>query len=118
MMNSFIRKINNEPDFETKNCFKGYYLNNGSKSADVYLIEMESGHEFYQKERKSIHIYYILQGDGIACINGNIYNIEKGDIIEIPVDIEFAFKGKMKLIEIMDPPFEPSTHIDTRKNDL
>lgn len=25
---------------------------------------------------------------------------------------------KMKMIEIMNPPFEPSTHIDTRKNDL
>ncbi len=45
-------------------------------------------------------------------------DIEKGDTVEIPIDTEYAFKGKMKMIEIMNPPFEPSTHIDTRKNDL
>lgn len=27
-------------------------------------------------------------------------------------------KSILKFIEIMNPPFEPSTHIDTRKNDL
>ncbi len=117
-MNSFIRKIKSVPDFETEKFFKGYYLSKKKLNSDIYLIEMEYGHKFYQKEKVSTHIYYILEGSGLACIDGNRYNIEKGDIIEIPVDTEFAFKGKMKMIEIMDPPFEPSTHIDTRKNDL
>lgn len=47
-----------------------------------------------------------------------MYDIESGDIIEIPVNTEFAFKGKLKMIEIMNPTFNPNTHINTRKNDL
>ena len=117
-MNNYIRKMSNVPDFEPKGYFKGYFLSKGKLGVDVYYIDMESGHQFYQKESKSIHIYYILEGSGIASIDGNKYNIEKGDTVEIPIDTEYAFKGKMKMIEIMDPPFEPSTHIDTRKNDL
>ena len=58
-------------------------------------MKMESGHQFYQKESKSIHIYYILEGSGIASIDGNKYDIEKGDTVEIPIDTEYAFKGKM-----------------------
>ena len=117
-MNDYIRKISNVPDFEQKDYFKGYFLSTGKLGVEVYYIEMESGHQFYQKESKSIHIYYILEGSGIASIDGNKYDIEKGDTVEIPIDTEYAFKGKMKMIEIMNPPFEPSTHIDTRKNDL
>ena len=117
-MNSYIRKIASVPDFEQKGYFKGYNLCTGELGVEVDYIEMESGHQFYQKESKSIHIYYVLEGFGIASIDGEKYNIEKGDTIEIPIGIEFAFKGNMKFIEIMNPPFEPSTHIDTRKNDL
>lgn len=81
-------------------------------------IDMLDGHEFYQKEVESIHLYYILEGSGKANINGGIYELKTGDTIEIPINTEFAFKGKMKMIEIMNPPFNPNTHIDTRKKDL
>ncbi len=81
-------------------------------------IDMLDGHEFYQKESESIHLYYILDGSGKANIDGEIYKLEAGDTIEIPINTEFAFKGKMKMIEIMNPLFNPNTHIDTRKNDL
>lgn len=117
-MNEYIKKISSKPDFEQENYFKGYHLSQGKLGIEVDYIDMVSGHQFYQKETKSIHIYYIIEGRGVACIDGKKYEIEKGDTIEIPVGTEFAFKGKMKMVEIMNPPFEPSTHIDTRKNDL
>lgn len=79
---------------------------------------MLDGHEFYQKESESIHLYYILEGSGKANINGIIYELETGDTVEIPINTGFAFKGKMKMIEIMNPPFNPNSYIDTRKNDL
>ena len=114
-MNEYIKKISNKPDFEQENYFKGYYLSRGKLGIEVDYIDMVSGHQFFQKETKSIHIYYIIEGRGIAYIDGNRFEIEQGDTIEIPVGTEFALKGKMKMIEIMNPPFEPSTHIDTRK---
>ena len=79
---------------------------------------MMIGHQYYQKETKSIHIYFILEGKGVANINNETYKISKGDTIEIPTNTEFAFKGNLKMIEIMNPPFNPNTHIDTRENDL
>ena len=79
---------------------------------------MITGHKFYQKESESIHIYFIIEGSGKANINGIEYNLEKGDTVEIPINTEFCFKGQMKMIEIMNPPFNSKTHIDTKANDL
>lgn len=117
-MNSYVKKFTKRPDFECNNFFKGYYLSGGKLGIEVDYIDMMTGHKFYQIESESIHIYYVLEGSGKANINGTIYDIESGDTIEIPVNTEFAFKGKLKMIEIMNPPFNPNTHIDTRKNDL
>lgn len=117
-MNNYIKKFPKIPDFERNGYFKEYYLSDGKLGTEVDFIDMMVGHEYYQKETESIHIYYILEGTGIANINGSMYQIESGDTIEIPANVEFAFKGKMKMIEIMNPPFNTNTHIDTRKNDL
>ena len=117
-MNKYIKKFPQSPDFEQSNFFKGYYLSKGNLGIEVDYIDMITGHQYYQKETKSIHIYYILEGKGVANINNETYKISKGDTIEIPINTEFAFKGNLKMIEIMNPPFNPNTHIDTRKNDL
>lgn len=117
-MDKYIKKFPKTPDFERNGYFRGYYLSEGKLGVEVDYIDMIVGHEYYQKETESIHIYYILEGTGIANINGSMYQIESGDTIEIPVNTEFAFKGSMKMIEIMNPPFNVDTHIDTRKNDL
>ena len=117
-MNKYIKSISDKPDFEAENYFRGYNLSDGKLGIEVDFIDMISGHKYFQKESQSIHIYYILEGKGIACIDNNKYEIKKGDTVEIPVGIEYAFKGKMKMIEIMNPPFNNKTHIDTRENDL
>ena len=118
MSSSYIKKFPKTPDFECNRFFKGYNLTDGKFGIEVDYIDMIEGHEFYQIESESIHIYYILEGKGLANINGEIYEINSGDTIEIPVNTEFAFKGKLKMIEIMNPPFNSNTHIDTRKSDL
>lgn len=117
-MNKYIKKFPKLPDFGQDNFFSGYYLSDGKLGVEVDYIDMITGHQYYQKETESIHIYYILEGEGLANIEDEIYEIAQGDTIEIPVNTEFAFKGKLKMIEIMNPPFDPNTHIDTRKKDF
>ena len=117
-MNNYIKKISKEPDFEEEGYFKGYHLTTGKPDVGIDYIEMETGHQFVQKELKSTHIYYIIEGRGIATIDNNKYEIEQGDTVEIPAGTEFAFKGKMKMIEVMNPPFDINTHIDLRKNEV
>ena len=47
-----------------------------------------------------------------------LYNVEMGDIIEIPKNTEFVYIGKMKLLLIMSPAFQANNNIDGKNNDL
>lgn len=114
----YVKKFPSKNDFETEGYFKGYTLSNGKLGIELDYIDMTFGHKYYQKETESIHIYFILEGSGKANINGKEYELNKGDTIEIPINTEFCFKGNFKMIEIMNPPFNPNTHIDTKSNDL
>ena len=44
--------------------------------------------------------------------------MEEGDVIEIPKNTEFVFAGKMKLLLIMTPAFDPKNEIEGQNNDL
>lgn len=117
-MNQYIKKISKIPDFQQNGFFKGYYLINRNSGIEVDYIDMMTGHQYYQKETESIHIFYIIKGKGLADINHKVYPIESGDIVEIPINTEYAFKGNLQMIEIMNPPFNLKTHIETRKNNV
>lgn len=120
-MKEYIKKFPDKPTFSKEGYFDGYILSEKNLGVEVDYIDMHKGHEFYQIETKCTHFYYIIEGSGVANINNEIYAIEKGDTIEIPIQTEFAFKGNLKMIEIMSPPFTEdlyNTHKDTRKNDL
>lgn len=47
-----------------------------------------------------------------------MYNVEVGNIIEIPNNTEFVYVGKMKLLLIMNPAFDEENYIDEKENDL
>ena len=42
----------------------------------------------------------------------------EGDVIEIPKNTEFVFAGKMKLLLIMTPAFDPKIEVEGPDNDL
>lgn len=117
-MSDFIKKIDKKPSFEKENYFKGYSFLKENRQMDLDYIIMNYGHDFYQIDAVSTHIYYILDGQGEANIAGERYNLEKGLVVEIPKDTEWAFKGNLKMLEISIPKFNPETCKYTKKNDL
>ena len=56
--------------------------------------------------------------NGRFKINENMYEVEKGNIIEIPKNTKFIFAGKMELLLIMNPKFNRDGEIVGEKNDL
>ena len=117
-MGEFIRKINEKPSFEKENYFKGYQFLEENEQIDLDYIDMSYGHDYYQIDTEATHIYYILDGHGKAEIAGEKYNLEKVVVVEIPKNTEWAFRGKLKMLEISLPKFNPDTCKYTRKNDL
>ena len=113
----YIKKLPTEPSFMQKG-LNGYNYELETKEISITQEDCFKGHDKYHKNPYSTHLYYCLEGKGKFKVAGEIINIEKGDLIEIPKNTEFVFAGKMKLLLIMAPAFRPQDGIDGKENDL
>ncbi len=116
-MNEYIKQFPKEVSFK-QDGFNGFNCNLECKNIGITLEDVYKGHEKYSTNKKSYHIYYVIQGTGIFKIDGNMYNVKEGDIVEIPPNTEFVFKGKMKMLLIMNPPFDEKNDIVGKNNDI
>jgi len=66
--------------------------------------------------RKSTHIYFVLEGEGVFEIDGKSFPVKKDMLVEVPPGKEFCYSGKMRLLVFMSPPFSDKDQIITRKN--
>lgn len=74
--------------------------------AAVVYQETETGHkeEFYHS--KSNFIFYIIEGSGTWYIEDVPHEVEQGDVIIIPPNKRFYYKGKLKQVCITAPAWE------------
>jgi mannose-6-phosphate isomerase-like protein (cupin superfamily) len=74
--------------------------------AAVVYQETKKGHleEFYHS--KSAFLFYIIEGHGKWFIDGKEQSVETGDVVIIPQNIKFYYKGKFKQICVTAPAWE------------
>ncbi len=113
----YIKKLPKIPSF-SKDGMDGYSFEIENKNISIDIEDVYKGHDKYCTNKESTHIYYVLDGKGKFKINNELFNVEKGDLIEIPKNTEFIFIGKMKLLLIMTPPFLADNNINGIDNDL
>ena len=116
-MEEYIKKCPKVPSFVQKG-LNGYSYKIDNSSISIDIEDVYKGHEKYCKSLVSTFIYYVLSGSGTFKINGKKYDVIEGDVIEIPSNTEFVFAGKMKLLLIMTPAFNPDNEIEGEYNDL
>ena len=74
--------------------------------ASIVYQETQKGHneEFYHS--KSNFIFYIIEGSGTWYIEDKPYKVETGDVVIIPPNHKFYYKGTLKQICITAPSWE------------
>lgn len=113
----YIKRLSEQPSF-TQEGLNGYSFDLNNENISIDIEDVYKGHEKYCKSLVSTFIYYVLSGNGIFKIESEKYNVNSGDVIEIPPNTEFVFAGKMKLLLIMNPAFNPGNEIEGEDNDL
>lgn len=116
-MKNYIKKFPKEPTFK-RNGFDGFDGNIDNENISITYEHVYKGHDKYCTNTKITHIYYVISGKGKFRIDGDIYEVEKGDIVEIPAGIKFIFAGEMELLLIMNPKFNRDGEIIGEENDL
>jgi mannose-6-phosphate isomerase-like protein (cupin superfamily) len=74
--------------------------------ASIVYQETQKGHreEFYHS--KSNFIFYIIEGRGTWYIEDQPYDVKAGDVVIIPPNNRFYYKGNLKQICITSPAWE------------
>jgi mannose-6-phosphate isomerase-like protein (cupin superfamily) len=104
-----------KPSFSRKG-FDGFHFPLKDKNLEAFLVESKKGHDEYVINKKSTHLYFVIDGEGTFEIEGRSFPVVKDMLIEVPPNNEFCYFGKMRLLVLMNPPFSDENQIITRKN--
>ncbi len=116
-MNNYIKRLPKEASF-IQNGLKGYNFSLECQDISLSYEDVFKGHDKYDKNFYSSKIYYVLEGEGTFCIEGEKMKVKQGEVVEIPKGVNFVFAGKMKLLLIMSPAFRAGDDISCGDNDL
>lgn len=116
-MTNYIKRLSDEPTFK-QNGLNGFNYHTSCDKVSISYIDVYKGHEKYCSNIASYHIYYVIEGNGTFKIDDNLYEVSQNDIIEIPPNTKFVFKGNMKLLLIMNPPYSENNNVIGKENDL
>lgn len=112
-----IIKKPESPSF-AKEGMNGYCYELESSKLSLTIEDSYKGHDKYCTNLKNDVIYYVLEGNGIFKIEGEIQEVQKDDVIEIKANTEFVFAGKMKLLYISVPEYQQGDFKNGRDNDI
>jgi mannose-6-phosphate isomerase-like protein (cupin superfamily) len=76
------------------------------KSTEFVLIDTDSGHETVIRENRCDFTYYVLKGEGAFIVEGISYPCKQGNLVVIPAGKSFQYKGKLKLLLNVTPPWQ------------
>ena len=71
------------------------------------VIETEKGHETRIRETECTFHYFIIEGAGNFEIDGKSENCQKGDLVIVPKGNAFKYTGKMKMLLVSQPWWNP-----------
>lgn len=56
---------------------------------------------------RSTILYHVLAGEGTMNVNGDVYELKKGAIVEVPPGTPYFDKGNVDMEAVSIPPFNP-----------
>jgi len=90
------------------NGLKGWAYNSKEefKNASAAYFEVDGSHGKV-KTTSSDRIYFVLDGEGEFIINEKIVPVKKTDVVIVPKNTPYNYRGKMKLLLVHTPAFNP-----------
>ena len=113
-------KIENLKQLPGQNCpcgvAKRAFTAEPEKTATIHLVEISQETRVHYHKRTT-EIYYILEGSGQIELDAELFNVEPGMTVMIKPECRHRAVGKMKILNIPVPAFDPNDEFfDTETN--
>ncbi len=98
---------------------KGYVVDNflskeNNMGYSIVRTHLDGQHPF-MKNIKSNRTYYLLNGSATFVFDDKTIDIQGGEMLTIPKDTKYSFKGKFDAILVDCPAFDPHDDIIYRE---
>lgn len=80
----------------------------------VVYEETETGHLQEWYDDVSTYHWYIIEGSGMFSINNEKHVVHAGDLVVVPPKSRIHYFGKMKMILVTTPKFDPENEHEVR----
>lgn len=99
---------------------KGYvvdnYLNKDANMGYSVVRTYLDGKHPYMKNICSNRTYYLMNGNAVFYVNSKEIELKSGEMLVIPKNTKYAFKGQFDAILIDHPAFDPQNDIIYEEN--
>lgn len=112
----YVYSLPTEMAFDTKGIFGYSFGPLNQKRLEIYYILSNKGHDTFMISKKITRTYYILSGNGNFTIEGHVYNVSVGMLVEVPPKVEYSYSGRMTLLAISNPRWFAGNDTHTRWN--
>jgi mannose-6-phosphate isomerase-like protein (cupin superfamily) len=86
------------------------FLVPGNRAASIHLVDIQIDPVPHYHE-KHTEIYYILEGEGFIELDGKRTPVKPGTAILIPPGVRHRTLGKIRLLNVPIPPFDPGDEL-------
>lgn len=77
------------------------------EKTEYILIQTGSGLGATIIEHECDFVYYVLEGRGHFLIDDRREECKVGNLVVIPAGTKFTYKGRLKMLLVVSPPFWP-----------
>ena len=90
----------------------GYAYNSKEqfRNASAAVFEVD-GHHGKIKTTQSDRVYYVLEGKGEFIIDGKVEQVGKTDVVIVPKNTPYDYRGKMRLFLVHVPAYDESFEV-------
>lgn len=72
-----------------------------SPAAWAHAVDIDGARPHYH--RRSVELYYVLEGAGTVTVNGNVHEVCQGSLVHIPPGVVHSADGRMRVLVIGIP---------------
>ncbi len=92
-----------------------YGLKKEYPKVNIALVKTSKGHQTVIKSTKHPWIYFVIKGKGEFWINGKLESCKAEDLIYVPRNTPFFYKGRLEMILITVPQWEEKFEVTLGK---
>jgi mannose-6-phosphate isomerase-like protein (cupin superfamily) len=107
-------KLSETRKFELFESLTGYAYDSDLKSGGISYLEAVNDEHKLSTCHTSDMFYFVIEDSAIFQVGGKKYSVSDKDLVIIPKNTEYGYKGTFKYVLFMSPPF--SEGCETRTN--